>query len=899
MNNRRYIIVTIIIAVLSLGLSFVLKPGSSEVAYIHYVDKFYHLALQQYQALWNQGEQDNVNVIVPLAKLYIQEGRIDEAIEVLESYLKTHPEDIAARQRLGMYYQYNQMPYAYLENLEKMQALSPSVENLRELSAIYNSYQLYDKQIAVLQALLEEQEASEEDYINLAYVYSAQGHYQKVMDIIQKLRERKQQELLALGTVEFAVSVYLYMNQPQQAFTLAQQQHDNRIERVLPLARVIREKGYPQLALKLLLPFAEQKQKYPQLLFEYAELEYMLDEQNQLLPVLIQLYEQGRLPEQVKEPFVKLLLQSNQTQYLEKIIKNGDIDLFSEQILLVIVETLIKEKKTQLAQRIRKDLGKAFLQNYPVLDLLLAIGEQDKNLQDEFVRLGKIQNIPEEKRIPVARVCFQIGLSEMTAQLVNSFNADSYLNEVDLYELANLFLMLQQAPSGIKLFTALDKKYPENQKIDAILALFSAAIGDIQKIQQWIARSQPSNQQLLPLYQAAIEFKHAKPALLLAEYMYQQAVTEKTVQYLADAYVLAKQNSDALPLYRKLWKKYHVLTFGYYQALAYSIRDTQDEEQRAEFKSELIQLIAKEFDSTKLSYPERLSIAYLLLEVNIKPPAEEIFLQLAKTAAVDSDEVQQLVFLWGPRPEKKHIDWVKQRINNAEKETYAQWLQILNYMGEASFVMQFVEQNKIPLSPDIYQQYVTALVSAAPVKKLAKVIHSLAEKEKNIKNLEKLAEIAQAKKLTSIEKVIWLKILTLQSQHIKALQTLGRLYYDQAEYSKAKPYLKQLLMLVGGDYLDKYYYAQILWREYHYMQANHLLYQVLAELRKQTSPNVSVQLLQAQVLYQLRQFTQAMALLETLYRTHPNNQQVRENYALMLKNVGQLRAAEKLLSLNN
>ncbi|HAJ45662.1 MAG TPA: hypothetical protein DCL54_03665, partial [Alphaproteobacteria bacterium] len=91
-----------------------------------------------------------------------------------------------------------------------------------------------------------------------------------------------------------------------------------------------------------------------------------------------------------------------------------------------------------------------------------------------------------------------------------------------------------------------------------------------------------------------------------------------------------------------------------------------------------------EFSSSSGATPElRRQIAFQLLELGAHAQARSIFLALSAHAAPTSKDVQQLLFLWGPRPPEEGIAWLLARAHNAADAERAAWAAHLLNVGAA------------------------------------------------------------------------------------------------------------------------------------------------------------------------------------------------------------------------
>ena len=87
--------ISLALAGLALMAGILLVPGKAELALIDYKDRRFQLAFDQYQAMWDAGNE-SVSVLIPLRNLYLQEGNVDGAVELMEQYVADHPDSLEA-----------------------------------------------------------------------------------------------------------------------------------------------------------------------------------------------------------------------------------------------------------------------------------------------------------------------------------------------------------------------------------------------------------------------------------------------------------------------------------------------------------------------------------------------------------------------------------------------------------------------------------------------------------------------------------------------------------------------------------------------------------------------------------------------------------------------------------
>ena len=149
---RQYIVVIVLVAFAVIA-SIILVPGSRELALMQMKDKHFDEARKEYEKQAAQGTL-TLEVANNLTNLYLQVGAVDKAIGVMERFVKTHSDNMDARNKLGTLYQYAQRQDDYQRNLEEINKMKPGADNLRILSDIYNYKGEYAKQAQALRDLI-------------------------------------------------------------------------------------------------------------------------------------------------------------------------------------------------------------------------------------------------------------------------------------------------------------------------------------------------------------------------------------------------------------------------------------------------------------------------------------------------------------------------------------------------------------------------------------------------------------------------------------------------------------------------------------------------------------------------------------------------------------------------
>jgi len=98
-------------------------------------------------------------------------------------------------------------------------------------------------------------------------------------------------------------------------------------------------------------------------------------------------------------------------------------------------------------------------------------------------------------------------------------------------------------------------------------------------------------------------------------------------------------------------------------------------------QTERVQFLTAYAHRQDLDLKFKRQVAFQVLDAGAKPAAAMLFKELAADSGPKSPDVQQLMFLWGPRPGAEGIAWIAARAKSASGAERAQWLDLLTDCG--------------------------------------------------------------------------------------------------------------------------------------------------------------------------------------------------------------------------
>ncbi|MBF0587770.1 MAG: tetratricopeptide repeat protein [Magnetococcales bacterium] len=346
--------------------------------------------------------------------------------------------------------------------------------------------------------------------------------------------------------------------------------------------------------------------------------------------------------------------------------------------------------------------------------------------------------------------------------------------------------------------------------------------------------------------------------------------------------------------------------------------------------------------------------AFLLLDKKQVQSATRIFQNLATRLPPDSPEVQQLLYLWGPRPDETALNWIVARAKKArgDKEA-AQWLSMLVGAGDAFHASELAAKRlpKAGQGGPILKVYLQALSSLRqgpqmimairkPIpelkdrKKLAQLAKILSGNAKppeddpemmgylkRLQHLRKnstllaqmlrqeipkaqrperladLASLAEGENFPEIAAAAYRRTLTFVPDHEVALKRLGYMAFFDGDWKGVQNYLGRYLRRYDGDYESQFYLAEVLWSWGQKQKADSFYHAALKKIAALKEKPYTVRMTRTRIYQRLENTNEALKGFKQLLKEHPNDKRLRADYVELLLETGRLRAARNVLNM--
>jgi uncharacterized protein (TIGR02996 family) len=290
--------------------------------------------------------------------------------------------------------------------------------------------------------------------------------------------------------------------------------------------------------------------------------------------------------------------------------------------------------------------------------------------------------------------------------------------------------------------------------------------------------------------------------------------------------------------------------------------DYIDTLQRLGRREELIAFLDGRIRTPSLSADDRRDLAYDLLDLGDKTEAIQALEINAADESPESDDVDELLFLWGPAPPPEEMNWLKDRARHAPVKYRKEWDQLVADRSGGTGD----ESSPLPVGGTTGAEEAFRTAEAARDKgdlksALASYKAALAADPGNP---------AIARELALVE---------LDLRHFDDAQKHLDLFYANAP----------------ADSEADFSYGEILTHESRKAEAMSYYQRALDRIVAVPAPSYDEQVMKADLLARLGRFDEAGQEYQTLLAAHPHDHAVRADYADMLLERGDTEAANKVM----
>jgi lipopolysaccharide biosynthesis regulator YciM len=299
----------------------------------------------------------------------------------------------------------------------------------------------------------------------------------------------------------------------------------------------------------------------------------------------------------------------------------------------------------------------------------------------------------------------------------------------------------------------------------------------------------------------------------------------------------------------------------------------------------------------------RREVGFRLLDLNAKLSAEKLFLRLAANARPTSPDVQQLLYLWGPKPPARGLDWLVARASASPRRDRAGWLKLL---ADVRAYEQVVAFGASPLPSGArdtrLQPLVTALIETGRKKEVATLLAPLIPVTDDPDDLLNLADWAEQAEQARTAVAAYERAMGRIGEDAEKLLKAGRAFTFGGRAELAVETLERYFRAEGSkeeiDHRPWYYYGQSLSQMGRQPEARSAYRQMLDVMDRNGAEDFESRRMMATGYESIGDGERAVGIYEGLLAERPRDRSLVADFASLLIELRRYDEAELLLSQN-
>ncbi len=292
--------------------------------------------------------------------------------------------------------------------------------------------------------------------------------------------------------------------------------------------------------------------------------------------------------------------------------------------------------------------------------------------------------------------------------------------------------------------------------------------------------------------------------------------------------------------------------------------------------------------SRTISAANKRQIAFSLLNDGYKADATAIFMDLAKDKGPDSQEVKDLMYLWGGKLNKEQLAWIQQRAANANAYDKARWGDLINNTADDNAVVNYVSATPGALyNQSLRKKYFRILASTGSRQNYDTGMRNWVAQTTDVPALTDYSTTAQAAGYREAAINGYNRVLALDPNNPTALSQLAALNYSRGQFTQADQNLNRYLAntqaqptvpVESNPAQAHFYKAELLRRQGDQAGANAEYQQVtlLTMDAPNTAPDALSRLYTAK--FRLGQHADGKAGFEQLLKRYPDDKSILADY---------------------
>lgn len=559
---RSNLLVVLMVLAVGIGISLLLIPRGGELALQRFRDQDFEAARAGFEARFAAGDH-GPGTVMPLSRLYMQEGNVARAAELIEAYVAREPGQIEARELLGTLYRDAQRLGDYLETLEEIAVLRPTEDVFRELASFYAFHGDYDKQVDALKRLVALRPDDRDAAVDLGKLLAVRGRHAEAAEVLAAIDDHAEGAIDSDGR-ELLLSLLMDLGREEEAMRRAGRWLAGAppAHAILALTGMMMEIGRADFAHRLIAPFAARAAAEPVLALTLIDLQIADNRLEDARRALLDWWANRPVDDAAVGRFVALALNAGLPALALEAARPRDPHLIPDWALVGLADAAFREGDRAYLDRLVRGLGDGFLERQPLLGGEIALARGDRAAAAQWAeRAAADAEAPLADRLAGVRLLVRVERKETAAALFAALplaggevpaEVPAEVPDELLEDLGTLFADLDRVAEGFRWFAARRTARP-SRAADLGWVRLAVRAGDPAEVAAWLdAQPRLDDGLLQDIASVAVERGAVPLALKAAERVFAAAPTPRSRLALAGALLAAGRPGDALPHLRAL-----------------------------------------------------------------------------------------------------------------------------------------------------------------------------------------------------------------------------------------------------------------------------------------------------------------------------------------------------------
>ncbi|MBF0110136.1 MAG: tetratricopeptide repeat protein [Magnetococcales bacterium] len=910
MGMIRYYFMGMVLSLVGISLGYLLLPSVETLALMHLRDQDYAKALELFEQQMEGGRELPVSAIMPLSTLYLQNGQVEQAILVLEKFLDKVPEHLEARKELGKLYQYAQRPMDYLENLEILHRLEPTMEVLQQLANLYSFSGDIARQVRILEEMRRRFPRHVAGYRDQARLLMAGGEFERTVAVLLELKGKTSGGMDA-ETLQMLVYALLNLGRKDEALAeardwLGRQGVGAGREGIAVVTELLRQGGGGDLAwlwvedLRRLMPDSME------ILLQWGQVAAATGRGALALPIVEDLYLKGKLPLAGVALLSELAVRLRRFGMAVRVISSLPEGERPYWLQLVMGESVLIDGGGFSARRVLQVLERKFLEGYPVLaaELHLRAGSTLETFQ-EWLERGRKRDLEPEWRLRLASLLLRLGRTAEGGEILMALARDANARDGVYREIAGYFIQSGDVAGGVRFFEQLRRERP-GRAVEESWFILTVRLGDRQEgCLAWLAgQSSLTNPFLTDVVNHALDTRQLRLAEAgLTRLLGQPLDNPMSVngREWRDRTILSarldlvrERPMAALERLKPIRPWLDDVGIRFYEEVVIAAWRT-----RQPVRKEVMGILRSRLDTpwSDMTPEARREYGMLALETGERNMGTRAVLDSVHDAPPESPEVAQVLYVLGPRPGPEGLRWLLDRAERASDQNLGGWLDILTGVGAARQGL-LIASSRLPApgqNPPLMDAIIRALAWEGNSERMEELLADEMHATMSIQRLHSLAKLAEEKNLPKPAGKIYQKILEIDPEDKTALKRLGYMAFYAGEWENVVGYLGRYLARFDDNYEPFFYLAEVYRSLGMVEKAKPFYLKALARIGKIENPPYTVRVAWVRMYQRIGRWSEALKGYEALMREQSDDARLRADYVELLLARGMTREAENVL----